>query len=168
MIIRFAGHHLLASSSSFMTDSMYLGTIQSFRNFSKQYYYLISTTSMIWQIDANCSLLHSLSILPFYLWLEHSKLIYCVYCGVMVYWLSILHNFIQLSLNSASNPAHSVLGIPNGEDFWQWSRLEIRLTIPQKQFIVIIISNFSKYYFKTGTTCTLFLSSHAFTNLRVW
>ena len=38
-----------------------------------------------------------------------------------------------------------VLEICNGEDLWQWSRMEIRLnvfrrsTIPQKQFIIIII-----------------------------
>ena len=38
-----------------------------------------------------------------------------------------------------------VLEICDGEDLWQWSRLEIRLnafcrsTIPQKQFIIIII-----------------------------
>ena len=57
----------------------------------------------------------------------------------MVYWLSLLHNFIQLSLNSGSAQAR------DGEDLWQWSRLEIRLityrrsTIPQKQFIIIII-----------------------------
>ena len=36
--------------------------------------------------------------------------------------------------------------IPDGEDIWQWSRLEIRLnalrrsTIPRKQFIIIIIT----------------------------
>ena len=46
---------------------------------------------------------------------------------------------------AGSNPARGVLEIRDGEDLWQWSRLEIRLnafrrsTIPQKQFIIIII-----------------------------
>ena len=48
---------------------------------------------------------------------------------------------------AGSNPARGVSEIHNGEDFWQWSRLEIRLnvfhrsTLPQKQFIIIIIIN---------------------------
>ena len=46
---------------------------------------------------------------------------------------------------AGSNPARGVFEIHNGEDLWQWSRLEIRLnafrrsTIPQKQFFIIII-----------------------------
>ena len=45
------------------------------------------------------------------------------------------------------NPACGVSEIRDGKDLWQWSRLEIRLnafrrsTIPQKQFIIIIIIN---------------------------
>ena len=47
-IIRFALYHLpLASNSTFMTDSMYLGTFQICRNLNEHYYYLISTTSVI-------------------------------------------------------------------------------------------------------------------------
>ena len=70
-------------------------------------------------------------------------LIYEFKCGLM--WLSLLHKFIQLNLNSGSNPAHGVSEIRDGEDPWQWSQLEIRLnllrhsTIPQKQFIIIIM-----------------------------
>ena len=51
----------------------------------------------------------------------------------------------QLRLCAGSNPACGVSEIRDGEDLWQWSRLEIRLnafrrsTIPQKQFIIIII-----------------------------
>ena len=46
-IIRFARYHLLlASNSTFMTDSMYLGTIQICHNLNKHYYYLISATFM--------------------------------------------------------------------------------------------------------------------------
>ena len=65
--------------------------------------------------------------------------------GAVVCWLSLLHNFIQLSLNAGSNPARGVSEIHNSEDLWQWSQLEIRLnafrrsTVPQKQFIIIII-----------------------------
>ena len=68
--------------------------------------------------------------------------------GAAVWWLSLLHNFIQQSLNSGScagsNPVRGVSEIRDGEDLRQWSRLEIRLntflpsTIPQKQFIIII------------------------------
>ena len=51
----------------------------------------------------------------------------------------------ELSFCAGSNPARGVSEIRDGEDRWQWSRLEIRLnafrwsTIPQKQFIIIII-----------------------------
>ena len=51
----------------------------------------------------------------------------------------------ELRLCASSNPARSVSEIRNGENLWQWSRLEIRLnlfrlsTIPQKQFVIIII-----------------------------
>ena len=51
----------------------------------------------------------------------------------------------ELRFWAGSNPARSVSEIRDGEDLWQWSRLEIRLntfrrsTIPQKQFIIIII-----------------------------
>ena len=51
----------------------------------------------------------------------------------------------ELRFCTGSNPARGVSGIRDGEDLWQWSRLEIRLnvfrrsTIPQKQFIIIII-----------------------------
>ena len=60
--------------------------------------------------------------------------------GTVVQWLSLLHNFIQRILNSGLSEIH------NGEDLWEeLSWLEIRLntfgqsTIPQKQFIIIII-----------------------------
>ena len=51
----------------------------------------------------------------------------------------------ELRFCVGSNPACGVSEICDGEDLWQWSRLEIRLnafrrsTIPQKQFIIIII-----------------------------
>ena len=51
----------------------------------------------------------------------------------------------ELRFCASSNPACGVSEIHNGEDLWQWSWLEIRLntfrqsTIPQKQFIIIII-----------------------------
>ena len=57
----------------------------------------------------------------------------------------------ELRFCAGSNPARGVSEIRDGEDLWQWSRLEIRLnafrrsTIPQKQFI-----NSFAYYFKLG------------------
>ena len=58
-IIRFALYHLLlASNSTFMTDSMFLGTNQICRSVNEHYYYLIKTTSVIWQIDSKV-VLHS-------------------------------------------------------------------------------------------------------------
>ena len=63
IIIRFARYHrLLASNSTFMTDSIYLGTIQIFQNLNEYYYYLISTKSVIWQMDTNCSPFQSLTL----------------------------------------------------------------------------------------------------------
>ena len=52
----------------------------------------------------------------------------------------------ELRLYAGSNPTRGVSEIRDGEDLWQWSRLEIRLnafrgsTIPHKQFIIIIYS----------------------------
>ena len=52
----------------------------------------------------------------------------------------------ELRFCAGSNPAYDVLEIRDGENLWQWSRLEIILcafclsTMPQKQFIIIIIS----------------------------
>ena len=75
------------------------------RNLNERYYYLTSTKSMIWQIDASCSPFQSLNTLPFHIRSERFKLIYYV-----------------------------------------------------------LISNFSKHYFKTGAVC-FFFSSHVFTAL---
>ena len=35
----------------------------------------------------------------------------------------------ELRLSAGSNPAHDVSKIPNDDDLWQWSRLEIRLNV---------------------------------------
>ena len=86
--------------------------------------------------------------------------------GTVVWWLSLLHNFIQLSLNSGSAQAQTLLGVSeirDGEDLWQWSRLEIRLntfrrsTIPQKQFIIIITDDF---FYGRNFMPTFFLPSY--------
>ena len=51
----------------------------------------------------------------------------------------------ELRFCAGSNPARGMSEIRDGEDLWQWPRLEIvlnafrRSTIPQKQFIIIII-----------------------------
>ena len=53
---------------------------------------------------------------------------------------------LELIFCADLNPSRAVSEIRDGEDLWQWSWLEIRLnafcwsTIPQKQFIIIIIS----------------------------
>ena len=57
----------------------------------------------------------------------------------------------KLRFCTGSNPARDVSEIRDGEDLRQWSRLEIRLnafrplTIPQKQFIIIIIIIMKKH-----------------------
>ena len=51
----------------------------------------------------------------------------------------------ELSSCAGTNPARGVSEIRDGEDLWQWSRLEIKLnafrwsTIPQKQFITLTL-----------------------------
>ena len=66
--------------------------------------------------------------------------------GVVVITAAQLHSTKpELRLCTGSNPARGVSEIHDGEDLWQWSRLEIRLnafrwsTKPQKQLIIIII-----------------------------
>ena len=66
--------------------------------------------------------------------------------GIVVITTAQLHSTKpKLRFCTGSNPACSVSEIHNGEDLWLWSRLKIRLnafhqsTIPQKQFIIIII-----------------------------
>ena len=60
-------------------------------------------------------------------------------------WIRL--NSAELRFCTGSNRACSVSEIHDGEDLWQWSQLEIRLntfhrsTIPQKQFIIIIIKH---------------------------
>ena len=61
-----------------MIDSMYLGAIQICQNLYEHYYYLISNTFVIWQVDAICSPFQSLNMLPFYIKVERLKLIYLV------------------------------------------------------------------------------------------
>ena len=76
--------------------------------------------------------------------------------------ISLLHNFIQLSLNSGSAQVQTLLvEIRDGEDIWQWSRLKIRPNtfrrpaIPQKQFITIInIIILLKYIFMVAKFIT--------------
>ena len=68
-------------------------------------------------------------------------------CGVVVITTAQFHSTkSELSFCTGSNLACGVLQVHDGEDLWQWSQLEIRLnaffqsTIPQKQFIIIIIT----------------------------
>ena len=66
--------------------------------------------------------------------------------GVVVITTAQLHSAKpKLRFCAGSNPPCSVSEFRDGEDLGQWSRLEIRLkahcrsTIPQKQFIIMII-----------------------------
>ena len=68
------------------------------------------------------------------------------HCGIAVITAAQLHSTKpELRFCVGSNPACGVSEIRDGEDLWQWSRLEVRLnvfcwsTIPQKQFIIIFI-----------------------------
>ena len=69
-------------------------------------------------------------------------------CGVVVTTTAQLHSTKpELRFCAGSNPARGVSEICDGEDLWQWSRLEIKLnafcrsTIPHKQFIIIITNH---------------------------
>ena len=74
----------------------------------------------------------------------------CISCSwrrrVVVITTAKLHSTKpELRFCAGSNPAHGVSEFCDVEDLWEWSWLEIRLnafrwsTIPQKQFIIIII-----------------------------
>ena len=72
-------------------------------------------------------------------------------CGAVVIPTAQLHSTKpEFRFCAGSNPACDVSEIRDGENLWQWSQLEIRLnafrrsTIPQKQFIVIIIMHIGR------------------------
>ena len=69
--------------------------------------------------------------------------------------IAVVINIAQLQSTKTTlrlYPARGMSEIRDGEDLWQWSRLEIRLnafrrsTIPQKQFILIIYWMKSLYF----------------------
>ena len=69
------------------------------------------------------------------------------YRGLVVITTAQFHSTKpELRFCAGSDPAHVLSEIRDGEDLWQWSRLEIglnafrRSTIPQEQFIIIIIN----------------------------
>ena len=67
---------------------------------------LISTTSVIWQIDTNCSPFQFLNMLPFYISLEHLKLI----CQVSSCFKSHLAHFpAQAQKNKKNYPRKKFL-----------------------------------------------------------
>ena len=64
------------------------------------------------------------------------------------FWETLHYNYFGAVMSwfcAGSNPDRDVPDIYDGENLWQWFRLEIRLnafrrsTIPQKQFIIISI-----------------------------
>ena len=90
------------------------------------------------------------------LFLSNSRIpvfFFCHYRGVGVTTTAQLHSTKpELRFYAGSNPARSVPEIRDGEDLWQWSRLEIRLnafcrsTIPQKKFFIISSSNITNLF----------------------
>ena len=77
---------------------------------------------------------------------DHKRKQHLCHCGVVVITTTQLHlTKPELRFCSRSNPTRGVSKIRDGEDLWQWSRPEMRLSalrrssIPQKQFIIIII-----------------------------
>ena len=101
------------------------------------------------------------------------------------YWLPVvvittaqLHSTKpKLRFCAGSNPARGVSEIRDGEDLWQWPRLEIRLnffrrsTMPQKQFIIIIIrvnknETFAQDEFICHNESGLFTLSDSFCSVR--
>ena len=83
--------------------------------------------------------------------------------GVVVITTAKLHSTKpELRFCAGLNPARGVSEIRDGEDLWQWSRLEIRLntfcrsTIPQKQFIIIT----DDFFYGRNFMPTFFLPSY--------
>ena len=95
--------------------------------------------------------------------------------GVVVITTAQLHSTKpELRFCAGSNPARGVLEICDGEDLWQWSRLEIRLnafrrsTKPQKQFIIIIIMvNLRLWNFKLISRNVRFICCNIFSKTMV-
>ena len=75
-------------------------------------------------------------------------------CDEVVSTTALFHSTNpELRFCAGSNPANGVSEIRDGEDFWLWSRLKIRLhpfywsPIPQQQFITIIINISATFLF---------------------
>ena len=92
-------------------------------------------------------LLLFIAYLSYYSFLLLYYLSYYPWCrGVAARTTAEFHS-TKSELNSCAgtNPARGVSEIRDGEDLWQWSRLEIKLnafrrsTIPQKQFITLTL-----------------------------
>ena len=88
---------------------MYLGTTQICWNLNKHCYYLISTLSMIWQIDASCSPFQCLNMLPFHIRMLGASLLglitstfskYYFKTGTICLFVLSSHVFITLKFNS--------------------------------------------------------------------
>ena len=72
-------------------------------------------------------------------------------------WTLLLFNFNYICGLKNKLKLFSIL-VAEYASFWHQAR-------PFKSYLLGLISNFSQYYFKTGTICILFLSSHVFTAL---
>ena len=75
----------------------------------------------------------------------------------------VLHDHVKIIFNSA----RGVSKIHDGEDLWQWSRLEIRLnafcwsTMLQRQFIIIIIIIIIIIVISSNGLCLSYCSDYA-------
>ena len=81
--------------------------------------------------------------------------------GVVLITTAQLHSTkAELRFHAGSNPAHGMSEICNGEDFWQWSQLDIRLkafcwsTTAQKYFINTSLLHFGKSLIDLSFLCS--------------
>ena len=78
-------------------------------------------------------------------WLHHISLIFCSYNLAVITTAQLHWTKTKCRFSTGSNDARGVSEIRDGEDFWQWSVLEIKpnafrwSTIPQKQFTITTI-----------------------------
>ena len=130
----FAVYFVTSFSKNISISSSSSSSLSSLLSISWNWHHFAFRTSMLCQKYWFGSAAWRLSRLP----LMHR--------GVVVTTIAQLHSTNpELRFCAGSNPAGGVSEICDGEDPWQWSRLEMRLnsfcwsTIPQKQFITITI-----------------------------
>ena len=97
-VIRFAHYHLLLTlNSTFQTDSQFLGIIQIWQNLN-EHQLLTSTTSVIFQKEANCSPFQSLDLLSFHTFNVLNRCITASFGIFLNIILKLAHSFSYLHL----------------------------------------------------------------------